>query len=77
MMVLNLGYELYKKREFLLERKVLRQNSYFAFARNALCILIIEHGYDTVQKDKDCLDAGASSSAFLFCGVSLMPLYLK
>jgi len=27
--------------------------------------------YDTVQKDKDCLNAVAPSSAFLFCGVSL------
>ena len=36
-----------------------------------------EHGYDTLQKDKAFLDAEASSSAFLFCCVSLTPLYLN
>lgn len=37
----------------------------------------IEHGYDTLQKDKVFLDALASLSAFLFCCVSLTPLYLN
>ncbi|HFU4097258.1 TPA: hypothetical protein ACGPAD_001598 [Streptococcus suis] len=35
---------------------------------------LIEHGYDTLQKDKDFLDAKASASAFLFCYVSLNAL---
>ncbi len=37
---------------------------------------VIEHGYDTVQIDKDFLDAKASSSAFLICFVLHTPLYL-
>ncbi len=36
-----------------------------------------EHGYDTLQKDKAFLDAEASRKAFLFCCVSLTPLYLN
>ncbi|WP_321538183.1 hypothetical protein [Streptococcus suis] len=35
---------------------------------------LVEHGYDTLQKDKDFLDAKASASAFLFCFVSLNAL---
>ncbi|HFI0613452.1 TPA: hypothetical protein ACGO8E_002136 [Streptococcus suis] len=35
---------------------------------------LIEHGYDTLPKDKDFLDAKASASAFLFCCVSLNTL---
>ncbi|HFI2461084.1 TPA: hypothetical protein ACGO18_001787, partial [Streptococcus suis] len=35
---------------------------------------LVEHGYDTLQKDKDLLDAKASASAFLFCFVSLNAL---
>ncbi len=37
---------------------------------------LVEHGYDTLQKDKDFLDAKASAFAFLFSLCPLRPLYL-
>ena len=37
---------------------------------------LVEHCYDTKQKDKDFLDAKASASAFLFSLCPLRPLYL-